>query len=81
MPADDKMTMDERRKYLRQMQKRYRETDRSVREQLLDEMEQMIQLHRKSLIRLMRVLQNSSGVMSSGLDSAEVQGSVSKFNR
>jgi hypothetical protein len=53
MPADDKMMIDERRKYLRQMQKRYREADRSVREQLLDEMGHVIQLHRKSLIRLM----------------------------
>jgi hypothetical protein len=53
MPADDKMTIDERRKYLRQMQKRYREADRSVREQLVDETGHVIQLHRKSPIRLM----------------------------
>jgi len=53
MPADDKMTIDERRKYLCQMQKRYRGADRLAREQLLDEMEHVTELHRKSLIRLM----------------------------
>jgi hypothetical protein len=53
MPADDKMTIDERRKYLRQMQKRYGGADRSTREQLLDEMEHVTELHRKSLIRRM----------------------------
>ncbi len=53
MPADDKMTLDERRKYLRQMQKRYRAAERPIREHLLDEMEQVTELHRKSLIRLM----------------------------
>lgn len=53
MPADDKMTIDERFKYLRQMQKRYRGADRLTREQLLDEMEHVTELHRKSLIRLM----------------------------
>lgn len=53
MPADDKMTIDERRKYLRQMQKRYRDAERPTREQLLDEMEHVTELHRKSLIRLM----------------------------
>jgi len=53
MPADDKMTIDERRKYLRQMQKRYEGADRLAREQLLDEMEHVTELHRKSLIRLM----------------------------
>jgi hypothetical protein len=53
MPADDEMTIDERRKYLRQMQKRYRGADRPTREQLLDEMEHVTELHRKSLIRLM----------------------------
>jgi len=53
MPADDKMTIDERRKYLRQMQKRYEGADRPAREQLLDEMEHVTELHRKSLIRLM----------------------------
>ena len=53
MPADDRMTIDERHKYLRQMQKRYRGANRPTREQLLDEMEHVTELHRKSLIRLM----------------------------
>jgi len=53
MPADDRMTIDERHKYLRQMQKRYRGADRPTREHLLDEMEHVTELHRKSLIRLM----------------------------
>jgi hypothetical protein len=47
------MTIDERRKYLHPMQKRYRDADRQTREQLLDEMEHVAELHRKSLIRLM----------------------------
>jgi len=60
MPAEDKMTIDERRpyripweKYLRKMKKRYARTDRKARGQLLDEMEAVTRLHRKSLIRLM----------------------------
>jgi len=54
MAADDPMTVDERRKYLRQMQKRYRKASRKGRSQLLDEMEAVIHLHRKSLTRLMK---------------------------
>src|SRR3990172_4505292 len=54
MAADDPMTVDERRKYLRQMQKRYRRASRKGRNQLLDEMEAVIHLHRKSLTRLMK---------------------------
>lgn len=50
----EKMTIDERYKYLRTMQKRYRKTDRSQRGVLLDEMEAITDLHRKSLIRLMK---------------------------
>ena len=52
MAADDPMTVDERRKYLRQMQKRYRKASRKERTGLLDEMEAVIHLHRKSLTRL-----------------------------
>ena len=54
MPTEDKMTIDERRKYLRRMQLRYRKADRGSRSRLLDEMIQVTELHRKSLIRLMR---------------------------
>jgi hypothetical protein len=53
MSTEDKMTIDERRKYLRQMKKRYLKANRKQRTQLLDEMEKVTELHRKSLIRLM----------------------------
>jgi len=53
MSAEDRMSIDERYKYLIRMQKRYRRACRSERGQLLDEMEVMTELHRKSLIRLM----------------------------
>lgn len=54
MSNEEKMTIDERRKYLKRMQKRYRQAKRQERGQLLDEMEVVTELHRKSLIRLMR---------------------------
>lgn len=53
MPAEDEMTIDERWKYLRKMQKRYVKADRNGRGHLLDEMEAVTGLHRKSLVRLM----------------------------
>ena len=53
MSIEDRMTIDERRKYLRMMQKRYLQAGRKVQGQLLDEMETVTGLHRKSLIRLM----------------------------
>jgi hypothetical protein len=52
MTTEDKMTIDERRKYLRQMQKRYTQARRKERGQLLDEMEAVTGMHRKSLTRL-----------------------------
>lgn len=54
MSTDDKMTIDERRKYLRRMKKRYVEASRAERSKLLDEMEQVTELNRKTLIRLMK---------------------------
>ena len=54
MSPDDEMTIDERRKYLRKMQKRYVEADRSGKGQLLNEMELVTGLHRKYLTELMR---------------------------
>jgi hypothetical protein len=54
MSIDDKMTIDERRKYLRKMQERYLQAKRKERGQLLDEMVAVTELHRKTLIRLMR---------------------------
>lgn len=54
MSPDDEMTIDERRKYLRKMQKRYVAEDRKGKGRLLHEMEQITGLHRKYLIGLMR---------------------------
>jgi hypothetical protein len=53
MSEEDQMTIDERRKYLRTMKKRYTEANRKTKEQLLDEMESVTGLDRKTLIRLM----------------------------
>jgi hypothetical protein len=53
MSNEDKMNIDERRKYLRRMKKRYVQADRKEQGRLLDEMEAVTELHRKSLIRLM----------------------------
>lgn len=54
MTVEDRMTIDERRKYLRAMQKRYRGARRGEKSWLLDEMEAVTGQHRKSLIRQMR---------------------------
>ncbi len=54
MPTEDEMTIDERRRYLRKMKKRYAQAHRKGRGQLLGEMEAVTGLHRKSLIRLMK---------------------------
>ena len=53
MPNEEKMTLSERRKYLRLIRKRYLKTSKLERGRLLDEMEAVTRLHRKSLIRLM----------------------------
>jgi predicted nucleic acid-binding protein len=53
MSTEEEMTINERRKYLHRMQSRYRTANRQERGQLLDEMEIVTGLHRKSLIRLM----------------------------
>jgi hypothetical protein len=53
MAVEDRMTIDERRKYLHQMRKRYLPADRKGRGQLLSEIESVTGLHRKSLIRLL----------------------------
>jgi len=53
MSTEEKMTIDERWKYLRIMKKRYVKAGRKEKEQLLDEMEAVTGLHRKSLVRLM----------------------------
>jgi len=53
MSNEDKMTVDERYKYLRRMKKRYLKASRKERGRLLDEMEAVTDLHRKSLVRLL----------------------------
>jgi hypothetical protein len=53
MSTEDKMTIDERRKYLRMMRKRYEPAGRKERGQLLDEMQAVTGLHRKAIVRLM----------------------------
>lgn len=53
MPTEVKMTVDERRKYLLIMRPRYVAADRTERSRLLDEIEQVTALHRKSLLRLL----------------------------
>ena len=53
MVAQVKMTIDERRKYLRIMQSRYLKAGRAEKTALLDEMEEVTGMHRKSLTRLL----------------------------
>lgn len=53
MPADESMTIDERRKYLKRMSRRYATGSREERGALLTEMETVTGMHRKSLIRLL----------------------------
>lgn len=53
MSESERMTVDERRKYLHKMRFRYWQAkSRTERSRLLDEMQQVTELHRKSLIRL-----------------------------
>src|SRR6266567_168084 len=53
MPMQDEMTIDERRKYVKLMARRYQKAKRTERSRLLTEMEQVTKLHRKHLIRLL----------------------------
>jgi hypothetical protein len=53
MPEEEKMTINERFKYLRLIKKQYVRADRLERGRLLDDMGAITGLHRKSLIRLM----------------------------
>ena len=50
---EEKMNFRERRKYLQIMQKRYKEGGKKEKRDLLQEIEGVTGLHRKSLIRLM----------------------------
>jgi hypothetical protein len=54
MSIEEKMTIDERRKYLHKMQERYMKAGRKEKGWLLDEMEQITELHRKYLIELLK---------------------------
>ena len=54
MSSEEEMTIDERYKYLRKMQKRYHAVGNVEKGELLSEMERVVGLHRKSLVRLMR---------------------------
>jgi hypothetical protein len=51
--TEDTMTIDERRKHLRAMKKRYVKAGQREKGRLLDEMEAVTGMHRKSLIRRM----------------------------
>lgn len=53
MPVEEAMTVDERRKYLGLMKGRYEAADWQERGRLLDEMNEVTDMHRKSLIRLL----------------------------
>ena len=55
MPDDEKMSIDERRKYLKLVAPRYIKAGRRERSDLLTEMEEVTGLHRKSLIRLINM--------------------------
>jgi hypothetical protein len=52
MTTEEKMPVDDRFKYLRRVKRRYVQADRKERGRLLDEMEAMTGLHRKSVTRL-----------------------------
>jgi len=54
MNSDESMTIDERFKYLRLIQKRYLKASRSEKGQMLDEAVAVTGLHRKSVIRALR---------------------------
>ncbi len=53
MTTEKIMNTNERRKYLKVMQPRYQAADRAEQGRLLDEMERITGLHRKSLLRLL----------------------------
>jgi hypothetical protein len=55
MPDDEKMSINERRKYLKLVAPRYAKARRKERSQLLTEMGEVTGMHRKSLIRLMNM--------------------------
>ena len=54
MSTDEKMTIDERVKYLRVMKKRYAKASRKEKGRLLDEMETVTGYNRKYLVQQLR---------------------------
>lgn len=54
MPDEEQMTIEERYKYLRKMRRRYQQAGKKEKGRLLDEMEAVTGIHRKSLSRLMK---------------------------
>ena len=75
---EDKVTIDERPKYLRMMQKRYAQADPKERGRLLDEMHSVGEPDRKALIRLMngnlrRQPRNRQGAVPTGQRSKKVK--------
>ncbi len=54
MLKEERMTIDERYKYLRTMQKRYRTATGKEKGALLDEIEMVTGMHRKSILRLLK---------------------------
>jgi hypothetical protein len=53
MSEQEDMTIDERRKYLHKMWGRYRDSTKEVKRQMLDDMEHVTGMHRKSIIRIL----------------------------
>jgi hypothetical protein len=53
MPSEEKMSVDERRKYLKLVAPRYAKAGRGERGALLTELAAVTGLHRKSLLRLL----------------------------
>ena len=53
MPADNEMTIDVRRKYLKKLRPRYLAVNRAEKSRLLTEMALVTQLHRTSLVQLL----------------------------
>jgi hypothetical protein len=56
MPDDERMSIDERRKYLRLVAPRYAKAGRAERSGLLTEIVAVTGLHRKSVLRLLHGL-------------------------
>ena len=53
MSETEPMNINERRKYLHKMWGRYKKANKKEKNQLLNEMEAVIGMHRKSIIRLL----------------------------